>query len=127
MSTGYSPYAVYLVRVGAITPDDLVTAMEVQHRRREPFGKIALKSRKLTVRQTAEILNHQANHPAQRFGEIAVQMGFMTEDDVSAILQIQKANIPTLEEVFVSEGMLTADQLDRWSQAYQQEMRRSAA
>lgn len=118
MSKDRPPFIVYLVQSGALQPDDLVKILDIQYRQRQPFGRIALRTRKLTVKQTSEILSYQATHPDERFGEIAVKLSYMTEAEVTEILALQRKSMLTIEEIIVSEGFLTRAQLDRWKRAY---------
>lgn len=52
---------------------------------RKPIGQLLVEGGFITVGQVVAVLHHQAEHPDQRFGDIAVTMGFVARDDVERV------------------------------------------
>ena len=127
MSDSFMPFSIFLVHSGALAFEKLVELYELQRQHKEPFGRIALRSRRLTVKQSVQILSHQGDHPDERFGEIAVSMDFLTMEDVEDILKEQRLKTPQIETLAIQQGLITAEALDIWRRAYDLERRSKAA
>lgn len=44
----------------------------------------------LSFEQAEAILNFQIEHPSMKFGEIAVHLGFISQDELDSYLQIRE-------------------------------------
>lgn len=85
------------------------------------FGSIALKNRMLTRAQLAEALRVQWERSqggiGPNLGEICIQLGFLSPDKVSAVLEAQLESELLLEEtlcghIAVRNGLISQQQLD---------------
>ncbi|GAB5401772.1 MAG: hypothetical protein Aurels2KO_00030 [Aureliella sp.] len=103
--------ATQLYRRGLVSAEQLADAICVVAQRRKPIGQIALERRLLSMRQTMDVLAFQSDHPNLPFGRAAVQLDFLTEDDVTALLGIQEKQVPTLSEVLVELGYISSEML----------------
>lgn len=76
---------------------------------REPIGMIAVDHGLLDVSQIDEILDRQSETD-KRFGEIAVEMGFMSEAQVERLVKIQANRVPAdIAEILALAGVITCE------------------
>jgi hypothetical protein len=109
----------YLVRRGAITESQFVTAVERHLASRIPIGQIAIEHGLLSISQVFEILEAQADS-TRPFGEIATDLGFMAEKDVALLLMIQNERSKSIATVLVDMGAITQAELDRHRTRFRQ-------
>jgi uncharacterized protein YaaQ len=105
-------FASHLYRHGLITADEIVEALIRQSDHRIPLGRLALESKKLTLKQVAKVLAAQTEE-GQRFGQLAVRMGFLSEHDVAYLLMVQNNRLPSLTSVLIEMGALDRETADR--------------
>lgn len=79
-----------LVRTGLITADDYVEAVGRREEERLPLGQVAIEERMLGVRQVLDVIRTQLLDPDRRFGEVAVEKGYLTTSQVAALLRLQR-------------------------------------
>ncbi len=77
---------------------------------RPRVGELALKKRVLAVDQIAQVLAAQAG-TTRRFGELAVDLGFLKEGDVVQLLEQQRLYRPPLSWAIVESGLMSAEKL----------------
>jgi hypothetical protein len=111
-------FGMYLKNKGAISAEQLVAALEVQMNTLVPIGQLALEEGILTARQIREVLRAQSGAPRIRFGELAVELRFMTRDEVTRLLMIQADRRRPLAEILLWQGVLTPSQLSVELAAY---------
>ncbi|MBK7875624.1 MAG: hypothetical protein IPJ77_07720 [Planctomycetes bacterium] len=100
-----------LVTEGALSPP---AAERVRARAREawlPLGKILRQQGALTSEQLLELLDLQATRQGARFGELALERGFVTEDALERALALQRELSPHLLELVVHEPELDRERL----------------
>jgi hypothetical protein len=95
---------------GIASIEQMEAAVIERRQRRPAIGQIAIKHRKLTMAQVFRILEHQAA-TGKRFGEIALELGFLKADDLYELLQLQGRMTPSLAEVLVDTAVVSRDQL----------------
>ena len=105
-------FGLYLVNQGMITANQFVKALETQLATRPLIGSLAIETGKLTVKQVFSILRTQADMPDQMFGELAVQNGLMTEDDLSGLLYQQTIRGKSMALILVELGFASAEDID---------------
>lgn len=119
-------FGLYLVRNGIITADELVGALEVQHRRYVPIGQIAIEERLLSAREVFHVLQCQNDpcHSHKLFGEIAMEMGLLTEHELQRLLLLQMERRPKLTDVLILRGILTAEEVKFHQKAFRNHLNR---
>ena len=66
----------------------VLKALDFQRQHTLTIGQLALRQQKLTVRQVLTILNTQIVSP-KLFGEIGVELGYLTANDLSDLFDLQ--------------------------------------
>ncbi|MCP5003688.1 MAG: hypothetical protein GY941_07005 [Planctomycetes bacterium] len=75
----------------------------------------------LTIKQIVKILYVQADTP-KLFGEIAVELGYITEADVKILLRKRKKRIPDIEDILVEMGKISSNEIDDLKKKYREEV-----
>lgn len=78
----------YLLNKGKMTKDQFTSCMEYMRANRVKLGLIA-ESEGLLTRKQADELNHLQMQSDKRFGDLAVEKGYLTDADISHLLQLQ--------------------------------------
>ncbi len=105
---------VSLVRHGFITADQFVQAVEYQLAQRPRLGRLALESRKLTMKQVFAVLTRQTEQD-KPFGETAVELGYLTTRQVNSLLKQQAQRTLPLAQCLVEIGAIDPETLERIS------------
>lgn len=103
-------FGLYLKNKRIISADQLVDALEVQLKTLAPIGQLALEESMVSPREIFDVLRSQSESPNVRFGELAVEMGLMTRDDLMRLLMIQADRKRPIAEILVGQGVLSAEQ-----------------
>lgn len=114
-------FGLYLVKHGMITTGQFVEALEVHLTSRPLIGALAIETRKLSVKQVFSILRTQADMPHEMFGELAIQAGFMTEDDLMALLYHQSTRGKPMSQILGELGFADPDDLQEHLAEYRGE------
>lgn len=115
-------FGLYLKKKGIVTAEQLVDALEVQHSDLVRIGQLAIEEGILSVREVFKVLRCQSDLPNERFGEIAVDLGLMTKDQLQHLLMVQSNRKPPLVEVLVDREVLTRTQANRELASYRRAM-----
>lgn len=115
-------FAAYLCDRHVITYEQFAEAVQLQQSRKPPLGLVAIRTGQLTIREVVAVLAKQMTHPAMQFGEIAVDLGFITEQELGGLLLRQVQSTPSMSDILVEIGALTPEEVDR----YQREARTAA-
>lgn len=75
------------------------------------IGQLALEEGVLTGRDVFDVLRAQRETPSMRFGEIAVEMGLMRQEDLRRLIMLQSDRRQPFERILVDHGVLTAEQM----------------
>lgn len=111
-------FAQFLLDRDAITG---VQADEVRRRaqnERVPIGQLLMQSNFLSVKQVMAVLAIQADHPTEKFGQIALGQGFLTLRQLEDALRIQRLTRRHMIEVVSMMGLLEPKQLLEVAVAY---------
>ena len=103
----------YLVEQSIIRPEDLARALELQKTDRVPLGQLALQKGLIDNKQLFRILSRQRK-PEERnktFGKLAVEMGYLTQEQVETLLERQTHTNRLLGEILVSQGSVSQKEL----------------
>ena len=116
-------FGLYLVRKGIITAEQLVDALEVQHAKNVPIGQLAIEERLMSARDVFHVLHFQRRRPEpwERFGEIAIKMGLITQEELESLLLLQLDRKPRLKDVLVQRRVLSQIEMEHHLVAYRDE------
>lgn len=106
-------FGLYLKAKGIISAEQLVSAIEAQNASNVPIGQIALEEGVLSAREIFAVLQAQSASPQERFGEMAVQMGLMTRQELMQLLMIQADRRVPIAKILVHQGALTESEVAR--------------
>lgn len=101
----------FLINNGVVDDDNVFEGLNIQRKWTPPIGKVAIKENFLTVKDTMNILYHQAG-TAKMFGELAVEMELLNDEQVSLLLERQRASRPRIGEILVEMGVMSNSTLD---------------
>jgi hypothetical protein len=101
----------FLVNRGVVTEDQILKALDYQRKNRLPIGTVAIMEKFLSIKNVYVILNKQVEKPGKMFGQIAVELGLITGEELLKILELQKEKNPNLGEILVEQGVLDKEQL----------------
>jgi hypothetical protein len=106
-------FGLYLKNKRVITAEQLVAAAEVQLSSLTRIGQLALEESLISPRDILEVLRAQSETPSQRFGELAIEMGILTRDELMRLLMIQADRKRSIADILISQGVLTREQVAR--------------
>ena len=95
----------FLVEKNLITQDILNKALEEQTKKRVPIGTVAIENKFLDEKQLMEILkilreyNQNMENKGKRFGDVAIELGHLSSEEVFKIKRIQDSTTPMLGNV----------------------------
>jgi hypothetical protein len=78
---------------------DVKEAAELPIPRKFALGTVAIIRRALDPAKVARVLEEQRKFPKKRFGEIAIELDYITEAQLDDLLEAQKAGLFTEEEI----------------------------
>ncbi len=113
------PFVEYLVERDLIPPN--VARQLTEHKRfvREPIGMIAVSHGLLRTDDIDIILDRQREFPDRRFGEIAVELGCLTPQQVDTLVKIQEFRAPAdIAEALALGGVLSVEDAGRYFGTY---------
>lgn len=96
-----------------ISDAQAATGSDVVIPRKFAIGTVAIIRRALDPSQVARVLEEQRKFPKKRFGELAVERGFIQEAQLDELLEVQKAGLFTEAEI---QWARTALESYRWEQ-----------
>lgn len=106
-------FGLYLKQRGIISSEQLVAAIEAQLKSLTRIGQLALEEGLLAPRDVFDVLRAQSESPHKRFGEIAIELGLLTREELLMLLVIQADRRPQIADVLVHQGVLTQEQMQR--------------
>jgi hypothetical protein len=106
-------FGLYLKKKGIISAEQLVAALEAQLATLPRIGQLALEEGIISPRDIFNVLQAQRRSPDVRFGDLAIEMCLMTRNELMRLLMIQADRKRPLADVFVTEGLLSEQLVDR--------------
>ncbi len=103
-------YLQFLIEMGIL---DEATALEVrdcQQQETPPIGRLAVIEGVLTMKQIFSVLNAQVDSD-RRFGELAIEMGYMNTQQLLILLDIQRTKRPGLNGIIARMGLTDEETL----------------
>ncbi|MFC2150126.1 hypothetical protein ACFLQV_01355 [Calditrichota bacterium] len=103
-----------VIEMGFITEQQLAEAMEQQKQGRAKLGQIMHRMGKLDSNHIDEIFTYQQSEAGKdkRFGDCAVAMGLITQEDLDEAVNYQTTSKGVLGDVLIELGFLTQEQRD---------------
>ena len=102
----------YLLYEGKIDAYELELALYFQKQKHITIGVLAVQEEFLNDRQLCVVLDYQRLRGKGLFGEIAIELGFLSKDDVDSILEMQKRKHIRIGEVLVLFGAVTREEME---------------
>ena len=103
----------YLVEQNIIRQKDLSRALEIQKTDRVPLGQLAMQKGLIDNKQLFRILSRQ-RRPEEKdksFGKLAVEMEYLSREQVEMLLERQTHTNRLLGEILVSQGLVSQMEL----------------
>jgi len=116
-------FGMMAVKKGFATPENVVQALKIQENeerstgKRRPIGRILLNEGHITLQQMGEVLRSMGKMDKKKvdktFGDVAVEKGFITEDQLEEALKIQTKEVSSTGErrpvgrILINEGFMT--------------------
>ncbi len=111
----------YLLEKGKLSDAQLAQAYQVQESKRAKLGVIAVTEKLMTVAQAEEINALQAMMD-KRFGDLAVERGYLSNIQVGRLLSLQEDEFLTFTSAIVERGFMSLEELNNSINEYQKEM-----
>lgn len=96
----------YLLDRGVVTAEQVGWAFDRQRESRPPLGSLAIAEAALSPRDVITILHWQQAETPRRFGEIAIGLGYLSEDEVERLLSEQARQTLSLADALVELGLV---------------------
>lgn len=110
----------YLLSKQAVSPEQLIDAIEKQHVKHIRLGTLAIHAGFMTAAQVDSIIIRQT-HEDKRFGELAIEEGYLTDEQVKSLLAQQTPDYVLIGQSLVDDGHLTNAQLEELISSYKKE------
>ena len=96
----------YLIESCAVSPQQITRAIDIRRESRPPIGSLAVEQEVLTTDQVDLVLAAQDQYVGHRFGELAVDLGLISEGALDDLLALQRERSPSLADVLVDMGVV---------------------
>lgn len=113
-------FANYLVSTGRLTDKNLGEIYSSQEQKRVRLGVIAVSEKLMSVEQVEEINQLQAIYD-KRFGDIAVEKGYLTDEQVSRLLVLQGNGFLAFMQAVTDSGVMSMADFNAALDEYQKE------
>ncbi|MDG2224595.1 MAG: hypothetical protein P8L85_24650 [Rubripirellula sp.] len=114
-----------LYQDGRISAEQFADAICQLTSKRKKLGQIAMEKRFLSVKQVMDILAEQARNPSAKFGELAISLGLLNDNDVAELLGHQTQDAPSLSSILLELGYISPEDLQALFDANASEIKRS--
>ena len=104
-------FGLYMVRNGMLDCEQFVHALEQQLASRPQLGSLAIETGKLSVKQVFQILRLQCDAPGELFGELAVNLGFITEEELAGLIFLQSVRQQPMSEIIIENGVASESEV----------------
>lgn len=110
----------YLVEIGEISLKQMIDGISAAKNTRVKLGTIAIAEKLMTIEQADEVNKLQAVMDC-RFGDIAVERGYLTDEQVGNLLKKQGNSYMALIESLISLNCTTYETIEAALKKYQDE------
>lgn len=111
-------FANYLVDTGRLTEKNLGEIFSSQEQKRVRLGVIAVSEKLMSIEQVEEVNQLQAIYD-KRFGDIAVEKGYLTDEQVSRLLVLQGNGFLAFMQSIVDEKYMSMAEVTEALDEYQ--------
>lgn len=102
-------FLVWLVDRRMLSAEQAVEVMRAVSRRSLPIGRVACEEGLMTMKAVMHTLSEQAENPTERFGDVAVRLGYLDRAQIKALVGAQAWRQPRMDQIIVDLGFLDAD------------------
>jgi len=102
----------YLLEKGLLKTEQLLVAIKIQKEANPPLGELAIREGFID-QVAANSINSEQQRTDLRFGELAISMNLMTEQQVSLLFHTQKEIKKFFGEIVIEQGFIPKDVLER--------------
>lgn len=110
----------YLLNKGKITKDQFTSCMEYMRANRVKLGLIA-ESEGLLTRKQSDELNQLQMQSDKRFGDLAIEKGYLTDADISHLLQLQGNPYLIFVQALEENKLMNRDEITELVSQFQKE------
>ena len=107
----------YLVDKNKISQSQLNNIMQQHHNTRAKLGLIAVAQKLLTLKQAEEINELQKKYDL-RFGDIAIEKGYLLQEEVAHLLNLQGNSYLRFVQLFTEQELLTIEEIEMHLEEY---------
>ena len=111
----------YLKRIGKLDSDQLAKVYEEQKKVRVKLGLIAVSEKLMTLEQADEV-NKLQSMLDKRFGDIAVEKGYLTNEQVGRLLGMQGNLYLSFVQEITNENLMTMEEIEEAYENFQKEL-----
>jgi len=103
----------FLLEKGLVAEDALINGLNRQHDSKKPLGQLAVQKGFIDSKGLFKVLTEQRrkNREANDFGSIALEMGFLNQQQVDELVEFQNTTRELLGNILVEGGILTREKL----------------
>ncbi len=113
-------FANYLVEKGKLTEQNLKVIFSNQEKKRVRLGVIAVSEKLMTIEQAEEVNKLQTMYD-RRFGDIAIEKGYLNAEQISRLLQLQGNALMALIQSIVDDNFMSMKTIDEALIAFQKD------
>lgn len=113
-------FANYLLEKGKLSEKNLSDIFAIQDEKRVRLGVIAVSEKLMTIDQVEEINQLQAVND-KRFGDIAVENGYLTEEHVKRLLFLQGNSFLAFVQSMIDLSCMNMEDVNQALEAFQKE------
>ena len=110
----------YLVGSGKISSEQLEVVVQQLDKIRVKLGLIAVAEGMMTLAQADEV-NRLQSVMDKRFGDIAIEKGYLTDDQIGNLLKAQGNTYMSFVQSLVNEGFVKMEEIDSIFDGYREE------
>ena len=111
----------HLESKGVLTPGQALDALAAQKDAKVNIGALAVDEKMMTQEQ-AETVNRQQALENALFGELAIKLGYLTQDQLSYLLDIQPRDYVILKQILHDRKYASAETVDAALSAFREEL-----
>ncbi|MDF2484875.1 MAG: hypothetical protein K0R46_1043 [Herbinix sp.] len=110
----------YLVDKNKISQSQFNNLMQQHHKTRAKLGLIAVAEKLLTTKQADEI-NEIQKRMDHRFGDIAIEKGYLLQEEVTYLLNLQGNSYLRFVQLFTEQKILSINEIEVYLDEYKKE------